>query len=796
MKIGLKSLATVLAKRPRTVLLVYTIIMIVIGIQATNLYMQSELAGFLPKDDPTIQLYNEISKEFKMGSTIIILFNQTNKPDVRDYRVLQVMDDIYYSLYEKPLIDGKETGISSFRSLAVFIKNENAKPGPVEIAGGNGKYEIPNDASTIYTYMERTTITALKGILYTDDFNYAVIIIQLKENADYLDILDKTKAVVNDIGTRYSYISVTGSIAVQNGIQQQNLQSIKIVIPLAALLIACVLIFFHRTLKGLLIGFMPLGYAVILTFGLLGIIAPEMTILTIAAVALLLGLGVDYSIYLANRFAEERDIQDLVERVNRTLGRTGKAVLMCSVTTIVGFGSLMTSNMPPMANFGLTCTIGISFAFISAAILVPCLCIILKFEKHETAPRWKTFAEFVVKHRKRLFPIAIFFVIMSLLLIPLVKTDVNFYASAPEGIPELESLFEYSNVFGSGTNLNALLVETDAGGFKDPEVIEALFKMEEEIRTTGVSAVSIADEIKKINDVLNQIAKIDTPELAYNDVINAVYQIDAENMRNGVFSFSIGDELQKNETLKQTTLKEKILDTIQEIIYEKVAENGLINEDYSKTIIIIYFPAEKSVQEQEVLVDKINAIVSKTNIPNNGDVSKLVGQDVITVEVNKQIMGSQASSLTIALLLVLSCLIIGFNSIKFGSLALMPVLVVLAWEPGALVSLNIPLNILNLTVASIMIGTGIDYSIQLTQRYREERTGGLSKIDAVTTALETSGWSLIGAAFTTIFALLAVYVANTPMLFQFGTVVILLIVFSFLATMCILPIILASRFVK
>ena len=99
---------------------------------------------------------------------------------------------------------------------------------------------------------------------------------------------------------------------------------------------------------------------------------------------------------------------------------------------------------------------------------------------------------------------------MSLLLIPMVKTDVNFYASAPEGIPELESLFEYSNVFGSGTNLNALVVETDADGFKNPEVIEAIYKMEEEIRTTGVSVVSIADEIKKINDLFGPIANLDS----------------------------------------------------------------------------------------------------------------------------------------------------------------------------------------------------------------------------------------------------------------------------------------------
>jgi len=84
MKIGLKPLATVLAKRPRTVLLVYTIITILIGLQASNLIMQSELAGFLPKDDPTIKLLKQVYDEFQIGATIIILVetDDIRNPDV------------------------------------------------------------------------------------------------------------------------------------------------------------------------------------------------------------------------------------------------------------------------------------------------------------------------------------------------------------------------------------------------------------------------------------------------------------------------------------------------------------------------------------------------------------------------------------------------------------------------------------------------------------------------------------------------------------------------------------------
>ena len=100
-------------------------------------------------------------------------------------------------------------------------------------------------------------------------------------------------------------MTITGALAMQEAMREQTFQSLTIVFPLAAVGVACVLFFFHRTLKGLLIGFMPLGYSLLLTFGVLGMIQPELTILTIAVAALLLGLGVDYSIYLANRFAEE-----------------------------------------------------------------------------------------------------------------------------------------------------------------------------------------------------------------------------------------------------------------------------------------------------------------------------------------------------------------------------------------------------------------------------------------------------------------------------------------------------------
>jgi len=82
------------------------------------------------------------------------------------------------------------------------------------------------------------------------------------------------------------------------------------------------------------------------------------------------------------------------------------------------------------------------------------------------------------------------------------------------------------------------------------------------------------------------------------------------------------------------------------------------------------------------------------------------------------------------------------------------------------------------------------------QRVREEIAKGVSKTEAVKTTIETTGWSLVGAATTTSVALLSTFAVAIPSLHQFSIVVITLIGFSFVASLCVLPTLLTSRFIK
>lgn len=744
-----KTIANILVNQPKTVLLVFTILTALIGVQIQNVYMVSDLTSYLPEDEPLLQLWDEINEEFQIGSAVVIY---VEADDIRDPYILREMDRVSTKINPYDLDKGEQDGIFSIRSLAALIKNENAKPNLPGGLGGTGTFEIPEDRNLISKYLAREEVQAWKGTLFVDSYDVAVIIVQTAEDVDCCSLLEKIEKAI-DKEAIYSDMTVTGLTAVQEAMREESMESLKIIFPAALLLISFVIFFFQRSVKGILIVFLPLGYSLILTFGILGLVQPQLNLLAIAIVALLVGLGVDYSIHLLNRFSEESGYDSLEKRVQIMIQQTGKAVLLSTITTVIGFGSLMVSDMPPIVTFGFGCSIGILFSFVSAMLLVPALAIVLHYEKKtQLDASWKQFSTFAVDNRYRVLMVAVFLAVMSLVVLPNIQTDVNIIDIAPDGLVELEKYEDYSNVFGGGTNPNLMLIETNPNGLTEPAFIDALFQLQQEMRQqTGANVYSVVDVVKEATDVLER-----------SDVIEKL-------------SDFVGGE---------------------QIILDMVAREGLVDGQYSKTILYVAFPVGQGVSQLEPKVAKINELAAQANLPENGEISQLTGSDAINVRINKQLIDQQARSMIVALLLVLAMLIIIFNSSAWGFLTMIPVAFILMWEPGFLVLLDIPLSVVTISIASIMIGIGIDYGIHLTQRVREGMEQGLPKMDAVKDAIEKTGLSLVEAAATTTAGMASVFFANIPLIQQFGVVIVLMTLFALVATVLLLPVFYSIKWVK
>ncbi|WP_290725582.1 MMPL family transporter [Archaeoglobus sp.] len=97
----------------------------------------------------------------------------------------------------------------------------------------------------------------------------------------------------------------------------------------------------------------------------------KQTMISIALNSITLGLGIDFSIHVLERYFEEREAYSPVEAVRRTIERTGKAITTSALTMAGGFGSLMFSTFPIMQNFGFIALVAILFSLLAALTVVP-----------------------------------------------------------------------------------------------------------------------------------------------------------------------------------------------------------------------------------------------------------------------------------------------------------------------------------------------------------------------------------------------------------------------------------------
>src|SRR4030042_1868961 len=85
---------------------------------------------------------------------------------------------------------------------------------------------------------------------------------------------------------------------------------------------------------------------------------------------LIIGVGIDYGVYVVHRWIGEGKSK-LAVKV--TVESTGRAVALCALTTMIGFGAVATATWRGPAGMGRTMTMGIGFCLIAAIVLLPSL---------------------------------------------------------------------------------------------------------------------------------------------------------------------------------------------------------------------------------------------------------------------------------------------------------------------------------------------------------------------------------------------------------------------------------------
>jgi predicted RND superfamily exporter protein len=141
----------------------------------------------------------------------------------------------------------------------------------------------------------------------------------------------------------------------------------------ASLLVTSLLFFFFfRSFRATLISIIIVIIGVMWSFGVLGLLNYEITVLTALVPSLIIVIGIPNCIFLTNKYHQEYKVhRNKVKALQRVTTKIGMATLMTNVTTAIGFFTFITSNNALLIEFGNVTSINILLLFFLCIIVIP-----------------------------------------------------------------------------------------------------------------------------------------------------------------------------------------------------------------------------------------------------------------------------------------------------------------------------------------------------------------------------------------------------------------------------------------
>jgi predicted RND superfamily exporter protein len=142
-----------------------------------------------------------------------------------------------------------------------------------------------------------------------------------------------------------------------------NLQT-DLILAVAAILV--ILLIYYRSLFLLLGALLPLAASLGMLAGIMSLLKLDFNFVNVIVLPMIVGIGIDDGVHLTNNFLADGHIY----RAD-TLARTGRGVVLTSLTTMVGFGSIALSHYPGLRSIGYVAVIGVGAGLFTSLLLLP-----------------------------------------------------------------------------------------------------------------------------------------------------------------------------------------------------------------------------------------------------------------------------------------------------------------------------------------------------------------------------------------------------------------------------------------
>ncbi|MBF9253760.1 MMPL family transporter [Pontibacter sp. 172403-2] len=487
----------------------YLVLLLIALLSVMSLYYASRLRfdynfdNFFPKGDPDLEYYFRYRDKFGNDNDYLLI-GLDNSKSLFDKIFLTRVDSLTRFLQRQPHVEA-------------VLSPTTVKSPVIETFG---YFEIPylhpdepahytQDSVLIYNTRE------LVGTLFSEDATAVSLFVQTSDNL----LKPASDSLVAAINTKLAELELTdhhiaGKALAQAVFVDKMKVELAIFMSASILLVILVLWITFRTLWGMLVPLVVVVLSVAWALGVMGLFNKPIDVMMVLLPTIMFVVGMSDVIHIMSRYLTEIGYgTEKIKALKITLREVGLATFLTSLTTAVGFLTLLTTDIEPIRKFGLFTAVSVGLAYVLAFTLLPALLVLVKEPKPVPAKNvrrsWpvllRRMLRFVFKRPKAILGCSALITIISLAGITQIKVDTTMLEDLGDDDPIVLDFQFFEHKFSGVRPFELHLQAAPGHTMYDAEVLQEIDQLENYLyRKYGLNFISSpAGVVKTMNHALN-----------------------------------------------------------------------------------------------------------------------------------------------------------------------------------------------------------------------------------------------------------------------------------------------------
>ena len=780
-----------LHNNPLKILLAVVLLLALPMSHVAQIKMDTSTEGFMHTEDPVLVTYNKFRDKFGRDERIVVAIKSDN---IFSVKFLETLRDLHEEIETKVPYLNDITSLYNVRNTRGeddrLITDDLLEPFPENIEDIK---KIKKQALTSHFYKDlllsedgtMTTIiietdayshkgekkvslesdfdegfseeseNAEESLDINDDENDKKEFLTDEENRELLSVLH---AVVDKYRSKGIEIYIAGSPSVNNALKAQMQADMERFTNITFIIIIIFLFVMFRRISAVVYPLIVIILSLLATVGMMAWMDVAFKLPTQIVPSLLLAVSIGATVHILSIFFDRfNKTADKKDAITYTLGHSGLAIAMTSVTTAIGVGSFSGSQVAPISDLGIFASFGVMMSLLLTLTLLPALLTLTKLKpkvKHSTPKLdelMSILALFPIHYYKSIIIGSAVLVIVALFTVSKIELSHNPLYWFEEGNEHRNSTEVIDKKMNGTVTIEAIIDTGVENGWNDPIRLNKLNEMSKRME-------AYMDEHTHIGKVVSLATIVKETNRALHENDEKFYTIP------------------QDENLVSQEL----------LLFENSGSDDLedvVDSQFSKARVTIKLPWTDAVKAVEVL-EYVKKEVA-TTFPE--DKVETTGMIPLLINTFANAVHSSVTSYIIAFVLITFMMILILGSVPLGLLSMIPNLVPIILGLLVMYLLNIPLDMFTLLIGSIAIGLAVDDTIHFLHNFRRYYLETGDEVKAIQMTFLTTGKAMVITTVVLSLGFYAYLMAEMISVQNFGLLTGTVIVFALLSDLLLAP---------